>query len=139
MNKTQKTGKLIRSPLIAIAASLLIRALLLVASAALAFASDDPAAFVDGAALAAKLISELIGGAIIAKAIGDDFNPLTRITLAAVISASINTCELLIGKAVCGGSPTGLITLPFAIAVCALGAALASKRKHVRKRKRSRR
>lgn len=139
MNKTQKKRTFIRSPLVAIPAVLLLRAAMLVTGSAIAFASEDPAALVDTAAYTAKLVCELISGVIIAKAVGNGFNPLTKITLAAISSLIINTAELLIGKSVCGTSPSGVIILPIAAAVCAMGAMLASKQKIRKRKKRSRR
>lgn len=139
MNKTQKKRTLIRSPLIAIPTVLLLRAAMLIIASAVAFSTDDPSAIVSMAAYAAKLVSELLSGVIIAKAVGNGFNPLTKITLAAVASLIINTVELLVGKAVCGGSPSGLIMLPIAAAICAVGAILASKTRTHKRKKRSRR
>ena len=136
MNKIQKKRTHVPSPLIAIPLALILRAVILVIFAAVAFGSDDPTSLIDTAAYAARLISELISGIIIAKAVSGGFNPLTKVTLAAVVSAVINVAEMLIGKALCGGTPTGLFMIPTAIAVCALGAALASKKKNVKKKKR---
>lgn len=139
MNKTHKAGKLIRSPIIAIAAILILRAAMMMTGSAVAFTADDPAALVGTVAYTAKLICELLSGVIIAKAVGGGFNSLTKATLAAIASLIINTTELLIGKAVCGGSPSGLIMLPIAAAVCMLGAMLASGQKSRKRKKRSRR
>ena len=139
MNKANRQKRLIHSPLIAIPAVLLIRVAILTACSAIAFASDDPAALVTGMAYTAKLVSELASGIIIARAVGDSFNKLTRITLATAASLIINMTELFIGKAICPGTPSGLVLLPIAAVISALGAAIASKRKITKKRKKSRR
>ena len=139
MNKATRQKKLIRSPLIAIPVILLLRVAILAACSAAAFASDDPAALVTGMAYTAKLVSELLSGIIIARSVGDSFNRLTRITLAIAASLIINMTELLIGKAICHGAPSGIVLIPIAALVSALGAALASKRKSTKRRKRSRR
>ena len=59
MNKIQKTRTHVPSPLIAIPLVLILRAVILVIFAAVAFGSDDPTSLIDPAAYAARLIASL--------------------------------------------------------------------------------
>ena len=138
MNKTKTAKFARRSPLRAVITAILARLICLVACAAAAFLCDDPASLIPSMTFCAKISGELISGFIIARSVGKGFNRLTRVTLSVLFSLAVNTAELFIGKAISGGTPTGIILMPIAVLSCAIGAMLASAGGKSRKKRKRR-